>query len=386
MALLSRPRRAAITAALAALLLAGCGASPTDTAQRGAADAGGALADVYAAVDGKTGQERYDILLGLAREEAKQGPFGFYHSGTFTAEIDAFQSMTGLKVGDFEATSERVAERVVSEGQAGRPGSAVVLGGTDDMSNLDLAGGLSKLETVMRDDVDQKYQTDSWISPIGIMEMPTFNTDAVAPEQLPKTWEDLFTNFNGRIGIELTDWSWYASLVQRYFVEQKGMTQDAAIALVTAGLRGASTVDGHTLIANLLASGQFDYVPNAFAHYVPALEKEGAPISNGNLSPDMPPFFVALGAGITKNTTHPASGLLFIEFLLSPQGQSIIAGRNYVPTSSTYPSETLLQKYPNAISDSVVVADGENVTDVQNQWKARFDELLRQAGTSQVDK
>jgi iron(III) transport system substrate-binding protein len=384
MALLSRPRRAGIAAAAcAAVILAGCGASPTDTPQGGGAS-GDALANVYAAVEGKTGQDRFDTLLGLAREEAKVGPFGFYHSGTFTKEIEAFQNLTGLKVGDFEATSERVAERVVSEHQAGRPGSAVVLGGGDDMSNLYLAGGLAELDTPMRENVSQDYQTESWISPIGIMEMPTYNSEAVSRDQLPRTWEDFFTNFDGRIGIELTDWSWYGSLIQRYFVEQKGMTEDAAIKLVTDGLRGASTVDGHTLTANLLASGQYDYVPNAFAHYVPPLAEEGAPITYDGLSPDMPPFFVVLGAGITKDTPQPASALLFIEFLLSEQGQTIINDRHYVPTSDTYQGETLLEKYPHAITDAVVVPEGADVTEVQNEWKAKFDELLRQAGTAQV--
>jgi iron(III) transport system substrate-binding protein len=386
MALLSRSRRAGIAAVVCAtVVLVGCGASPTDTAP-GAGASGDPLAAVYAAVKGKTGQERFDTLLGLAREEAKSGPVGFYHSGTFRAEVDAFQKLTGLKVGDFEATSERVAARVVSEHQANRPGSAVVLGGGDDMTNLYRAGGLAELETPMRDTVSKEYQAPSWISPIGIMEMPTYNSEQIPRTQLPRTWEDLFTSFSGRIGIELTDWSWYAALVQRYFVAQKGMTEEAAIQLVTKGMHGASTVDGHTLTANLLASGQYGYVPNAFAHYVPPLAAAGAPITYDGLSPTMPPFFVVLGAGITKATPQPASALLLLEFLLSEQGQTIIAGRNYVPTSSTFKGQTLLEKYPNAITDAVVVPPGGDVTKVQNEWKAKFDELLRQAGTSQLRK
>lgn len=367
------------------LILAGCGASPTDSAAGGGEDGDAALQEVYDAVDGLTGQERFDALLEMAEEEADQGPFGFYHSGTFTAEIEAFQELTGLEVGDFEATSERVAERVVSENEAGRPGSSVVLGGADDMSNLMLAGGLSELETVTRDTVGEDFQGDGWVSPIAIMEMPAYNSDAVSPEDLPETWEDFFTNFGGRIGIELTDWSWYASLVQSYFVEQQGMTEDEAIAFVTEGLRGASTVDGHTLTANLLASGQFDYVPNVFAHYVPDLQESGAPISYEGLSPDMPPFVVALGAGLTADNTHPASGLLFLEYLMSAEGQELIAARDYVPTADTYTGETLLDQYPNAIPDRVGIDEGEDIVAVQELWKQRFDELLRAAGTTQVD-
>lgn len=379
----ARRRPSVLVAIGASVLVAACGASPTDTPSR--AEGGGGLQAVYAAVEGKTGQERFDVLLEMAREEAAKGPFGFYHSGTFTAEVEAFERLTGLEVGDFEATSERVAERVSNEHQAGRVGSSVAMASPEELITLRGSGAVEQLRSPVLDTVGDDFQGDGWVSPLAIMEMPTYNSDKVQRADLPTSWEDFFTNFDGRIGIELTDWRWYGAIVENYFVAQRGMTEQQAIDLITKGLRGASTVDGHTLSANLLASGQYDYVPNLYAHYVPALAGEGAPISYDGLAADMPPFFTVVAVGLTAGSTHPASGLLFLEFLMSAECQDIIGSRDYIAPASTYSGRTLLDDFPNAIPERVQPGPGEDLSDVQERWTARFDELLRNAGTSKIE-
>src|SRR5687768_15699557 len=87
----------------AGLVLTACGESPTDSPSgeaAGPADAsecadGNSPEEVYGAVEGQTGEEYTETLLSLAEEETQ--PFGFYHSGTFTAEIEAFQEKYGLE-------------------------------------------------------------------------------------------------------------------------------------------------------------------------------------------------------------------------------------------------------------------------------------------------
>lgn len=381
-----RPPGTIVSLLTVGLVLAACGASPTDSPDAGDAggaaestcDEGNSTEDVFAAVDGQEGDERFDTLLALAEEEPSL--FGFYHSGTFTAEIEAFQELTGLEVADFEATSERVMERANAEQQAGRLNSAVILGGDEDVEALYEEGGLADLETTARDLVPDNQQSDSWVSPVVIMMMPAYNTNAVDPADAPKTWEEFFTDFDGRVGIEVTDWQWYAALVQNYFVGQQGMTEDEAIALITEGLQGAQTVDGHTLTASLLASEQYDYVPNVFAHYVPGLAEEGAPVTYEGLSPDMPPVYLQLGVGLTEGTCQAASGLLFLEFLMSAEGQEIIASRDYVAPASSYEGESLLEQYPNAMPGETEPREGQTKAEANQEWIDKYDELLRAIG------
>lgn len=370
-------RRAAVLLAVGAVV-AGCGSSPTDTgggAQGGSGSGGADLQSVYSAVSGLTGQQRYDKLLQMAKDAG--GTIGFYHAGDLTPEVSAFEQATGLKVNDFQATSERVMERVTQEEQASRQASDVVLGAGGDMQNLNAAGGLATLNTPTLGDVVADFKTTYDISPYALMEMPTYNTDKVNVAKLPKTWEDLFRNPPGRLAIEITDEDFYETLVRKYFMQQKGMSEQAAINLVTKGYQGAQQVDGHTLVANLLASGQYAYVPNLFAHYVAKLQKSGAPISYDHLSPTMPPFVTNLFAGLTKGGKNPAGGLLFIEWLMGPDGQKVIAGQDYVPVSKEYQGTTLLKQHPNAIVQNLYLTDTAKQT---ADWKAKFQALLQSIG------
>jgi iron(III) transport system substrate-binding protein len=365
------------------LLIAACGSSPTDTesdgGKAGDCSKGHSPQEVYDATKGQSGEEYASTLAKLAKDE--QQPFGFYHSGTFTEEIEAFQKKyDGLKVGDFDATSERVMERVRSEKKAGRVGSATVLGGDEDLEALNLEGGLAKLEAPSREFLTEDQQGDTWVSPVGIMAMPSYNSKSLSKDELPKSWEDFFTNFKGEVGIEITDWPWFSAVVTRYLMGEKGMSEKDAIAMVTKGLHNAQTVDGHTLVASLLASKQYDYVPNVYAHYIPGLQADGAPVEYQDLPADMPPTYLQLGIGLTEGTCQAASGLLFIDFLMSKEGQDIIASRNYIAPSSTYEGETLLDKYPNAMPDGPVVKDGQTQQEANDEWAQKYDEVLRTIG------
>jgi iron(III) transport system substrate-binding protein len=361
--------------------LAACGASPTDTIKSGGgASASEALDSVYQAVKGLTGDARYQKLLELAKKES--GPVGFYHSGDMTPEVKAFTAQTGIKVADFQATSERVAERVNNENKAGRQASDVVLGGASDMIALHGEGGFAPLDSPVSDTVTQNFKAADMVDPVAIMQLPSYNTNAVKPGDVPKTWDDYFTTFSKRKAIELTDWEWYATIVTKYFVEKKHMTEDAAIKLITEGMKGSSAVDGHTLVAQLLASGQYDFVPNLYAQYLPGLLSQGAALSNDGTSADLPPTVVTLQMGLTKGGKQPAGGLLLLEWMMSAKGQKVVADQGYIAPANTYQGQSLIEKYPYAIFDTVF----SESAGFQDKWKKAFDTLLQAAGTKKVAK
>lgn len=373
--------RSAAAVLAAGALVAGCGSSPTDSGGAGGGKTGD-LQSVYKAVNGLTGTQRYDKLLSLAKK-VNGGTIGYYHPGEMKPEVKAFEKQTGLKVNDFQATSERVMERITQEQKAGQQGSDVVLGGSDDMQALTKEGGLAKLNTPVSADVGKDFKSAYDVSPIAIMEMPTYNTDKVSANKLPKSWEDLFRHPPGRLAIEITDQSWYETIIKKYFEKQKGMSEQDAIKLITGGFKGAQQVDGHTLVANLLASGQYAYVPNLFAHYVPGLKKSGAPISYDGLAPNMPPVLTTLSIGLTKGAKNPAGGLLFLEWMMAKEGQKVIASKDYVPTSSTYTGTTLYKQHPNALISNFYLTDSAQE---QQDWKNKFQKLLQSIGGKPASK
>ncbi len=86
---------------------------------------------------------------------------------------------------------------------------------------------------------------------------------------------------------------------------------------------------GHTLLANLVPTGEVPLALTAYSYRVEQLKKEGAPVEIVY----MPPVVAfPTGAGIFKRAPHPYAALLFEDFILT-DGQKILAEREAVPTN-----------------------------------------------------
>ena len=83
---------------------------------------------------------------------------------------------------------------------------------------------------------------------------------------------------------------------------------------------------GHTLIQTLAAAGERPIVAVAFANGVDRLKKDGAPIDWVAADPIIGLTF---GLGLVKDAPHPNAARLFIDFLLSREGQEILAAVGY---------------------------------------------------------
>src|SRR6202012_2894128 len=93
-----------------------------------------------------------------------------------------------------------------------------------------------------------------------------YNTNLVKKADLPKTYQDLLNpKWKGKLGIEAEDLDWFAGAVTD-LAGQKGMDEKKALDVFRniATTNGYSVRKGHTLLANLVASGE---VPLALTVY-----------------------------------------------------------------------------------------------------------------------
>jgi iron(III) transport system substrate-binding protein len=356
-----------------AVSLAACGSSPTDSEGGDASGgSGGSLDEVYQEVDGLEGEERMDRLVELAEENG--GKVGWYYVGDMTALIDGFEEATGLSVVDYQTVSEDLAERAGQEFQTDQQGSDLLLGAAVDLETLDGDGVLGTLETPAVEDVDESYTGPNAIAPYANLFATAYNTDLIEPGQEPSSYEELFDGSYGRLGIETGDWYWYQAVVRQYFMDKKGMTEQEAIDLITDGLASASQVEGHSLLAELLASGEYAATPHTFTHSVVPLVEADAPIDFVENSDDIPPVALTNTMGITEGGPNPAGGLALLEWLMSSDGQQIFADLNYLTTSNSFTGESIRDDFPTPL-----VVDTGNAED-QQEWQAKYDELLQTIG------
>jgi hypothetical protein len=122
---------------------------------------------------------------------------------------------------------------------------------------------------------------------------------------------------------------------------------------------------GHTLLAELVASGEILMVPDAHVQGVERLKKRGAPV---DWKPLQPAFGQPSSVGLSRRAPHPHAALLFADFILSREGQEIIKARERVPSSRAV--DSALNRFDYALVDPVIVLDE------WAQWEKRWSALF----------
>lgn len=367
----------AVTTALICTLAA-CGGSPT--AENGAGGAAGAkagksagLEKVLAQVKGLKGAQRRAKLVELAKAEDKNSgkPFNQYT----TMNLDnskpvaaAFEKKYGIKQELYRATGTTVVQRVTEETKAKfQNGADVVSMNGTEIEMLDRAGVLAPIQVGVADDLAEVHKT--WVSNYLNVFIAAWNTKQVTSP--PKTWEELLGGSQGKLSLEVGDFDWFATLVQEYFVKQKGMSEKAAVDLVRKAAKGAYGVDGHTVQNELLASGEFGIAPSLYLHNTLQRIDEGAPIGWDKPAPVQPLIVRANGIGINAATDRPATALLFVEYMVE-DAQPLLASFHRTPAN---------RKAPGGIPSQykIINVNLKDLLDNEDKWKSLYEDVTREA-------
>ncbi len=150
----------------------------------------------------------------------------------------------------------------------------------------------------------------------------------------PTSFQDLADpKWKGKLAMEPTDSDWFAALEQ-YFTTQASpkMTQDQFETMMKKIAANSQLISGHSTEASALAAGQVQVVVTGHAQSMEQLQAAGAPIAFG------PPFVTPVvqrpqGMGISYEAPHPASAMLFYDFMLSPVGQKMLQQNGVLPAN-----------------------------------------------------
>jgi iron(III) transport system substrate-binding protein len=368
--------------AVAAALAVGCGGSPTAEEPQKAGASGGAdrqaegtkrLQAVYDQVQGLDQDARRKKLLELAaKEEGKFSVYGSTNLDEAEPIISAFEDLSGLEPEVYRASSSDLLQRILQESQANfKAGADVVYTNGPELQVLDDRKLLLKLDTPFsRDVVQETIVSENWV-PIYLNAFTAaWNTKAVSGSKMPKSWEDVLSKFGGNLAMEVGDWDWFATLVTQYF-EKKGMSEEEAVALFRKAASGARMVDGHTLMTELMAAGEFDAASSVYKHRAAQLKGDGAPIE---WEPAVEPIVIRPnGIGIYADTDAPATSLLFVDFMLTDV-QKMLVDFDRTPASTKVPGGGVPSKY------EVLVSDLRTLNDEREKWEGLYEEIAREAG------
>jgi iron(III) transport system substrate-binding protein len=190
----------------------------------------------------------------------------------------------------------------------------------------------------------------------------SWNTDSVPEGSQPTSWEDLADpRWKGRLVLEVDDIEWYSGLHQHWI--ESGKSDAEADALFEAMAANARFVKGHSLMAQLLASGEFDVAASPFLNGVRRLQAKGAPIA---FEPLVEPLIATpSGVAIVEGAAHPAAAVLFADWLLT-DAQELFAGLDIIAA----------RKDLQTVGDAVVLnVDLSALGEDFEMWRDRYGQL-----------
>lgn len=340
-------------------------------------------------LDGLSLKQREAKLYDLAKKEG--GQLSWYTSLSKLigpAVVKAFEAKyPGIKVDMYRAGSEDVTARVYQEANAGTSGADVVeTNGTEMLFFQHRKNILIPYRgSPYAQQIPKAYRFDTWTADRIEDFVVAWNTNLVKKGEEPKSWADLASaRWKGKIAMEPTDIDWFAGAVQ-YQVEQQlkklkkpktkkaqarqaANVQKSVEAMFANMARNAQIVSGHTTQATLLAAGQFSAIVSAHAQSVNALAADGAPVT---LKPFVNPVLVRpQGIGLVYRLKHPATALLFYDFLVGPEGQKVLQANGSEPARNGMDSPELVGAKRYDIDLRPIVSNFK-------MWSDKYDALMR---------
>ena len=302
-------------------------------------------------------------LVSAAQKESEVVVYTSLVSEDLAALSAAFEKKHGIKVKGWRAGSEKVLQRTLTEARAGRHDADIIETNGPELESLYREKVLQPLTSAhLKDLMPQAIRPHGhWVGTRINMFVQSYNTKLVAKDEVPKSYADL-TNprWKGRLGIEAEDEDWFAMVV-RELGEERGLKIFRDIARVN----GFSVRKGHTLLAGLVASGEVPFALTTYSHGAEKMKQRGAPLEWYAIEPAIGR---ANGVAIVAKPAHPHAAALFVDFILSPEGQAILEKGGYVPANLKIGNSA--QKLPLKFVDPAVVLDEAD------KWKKLWNEIV----------
>ncbi len=316
---------------------------------------------------GYAGADRQQRLLDGAK---KEGPLSIYtsaQSDDMGALVAGFEKKYGLKTSTWRAGSEKVLQRAVTEARGGRHTVDIIETNGPELESMSREKILVPVKSPnLSQLIPQALRPHGdWVGTRLNVFVQAWNTKLVKKEELPKTWDDLLhPRWKGRLGIEAEDQDWLSGVCAE-IGEAKGIKLFKDI----VAANGMSVRKGHTLLTQLVVSGEIPFSLTVYNYKAQQLKEKGAPIDWLSIGT---PIARANGVGMAKAAPNPHSAVLFYDYEISEEGQKILAGRDFVPTST---------KVENPFAKTGLrFVDAAKMLDEGDKWMKLYGELFAGKG------
>lgn len=313
-----------------------------------------ASAAVTNAVDEKT--------IELAK---KEGRVSFYTSmGADESKLvaDAFQAKyPGIKVEITRLGSEKLLQRILNEKRAG---SHLVDAVTNSGMEIQMLGRAKMLARHITPEFssflpESRDATWGWADMYSNIRLVAYNTQMVPKDKIPRRYEDLLEPmWKGQIGFPEGQYSWFATML-KVMGEANGRKFFQGLARQNLNYRNSQN-----LVTQFVSAGEFS-LGFVYDTQVLRFKKRGAPIDIAPL-----PFITQNihPLALSAQAPHPNAAKVYIDYVLSKEGQSFIKNMGRVISRSDIPRDDFAKA--KIVFDDPTIVDRLN--GVMDDYKKYF--------------
>ena len=259
-----------------------------------------------------------DGLLEGARREGELVYYASMNVAEANAVIGAFEKRYPfIKVKLNRIGSEKLLTRVLTEARAKKIFADVIQTVEFSMHIFSRSGILARYTPQANSIYPKEFKEEGfWTTVYYNAYVTAYNTRLVATRALPKSYDDLLDpKWKGALMMEGTKADWFAGMLQ-ILGQERGLKYMRALAKQQPSPR-----EGHELLAQLIVAGEGLCDITSPAASVERMKERGAPIEWKALG-EVPAIMV--GIGLSAQAPHPNAAKVFLDFVLSREGQKLM--------------------------------------------------------------
>ncbi len=294
-------------------------------------------------------QDRMPLTLDRAKKEGSLTLYSSMAPSEVGPIVKEFEKKYALKVDVWRSTSEGILQRALNESKAKKFNFDVVETNAPEVEILAREKTLAEFYSPHQADLPQNLipKHKLWVPDRINFYVVAFNTNKIKREELPTHLEGfLHAKWRDKLGVEATDGDWMGAVINE-LGESRGMALFRKLSELRPDVR-----KGHNLLAQMVSNGEVPVALTTYLGNAQSLKQRGAPV---DWLPIEPVVARPQALALSKNAPHPYSALLFADFLISPEAQTILNNLGRPPANVNIKSK--LNNFNFVVADPALMIE-----------------------------
>ena len=260
-----------------------------------------------------------------AEAEGKMVFYAVFNANDTKTLIDAFKKeYPKIDATFYRATDSQMMQRILNEARAGKSLWDVAVVTSSYGHDLKKRGFFAPYDSPERRFYRAGYKDPqaTWTSIYTNYGAFGYNTRSVPKSSLPKSHDDLLKpEWKGQLTIARKAYEWFGTMI-------KAMGDEKGLNFMRALAKQVHLSDSGILILQLVVAGEYKGGLSAYSSTFERIKAVGAPADWLYLNPV---FANIHPMGLSAKATNANAGKLFIDFVLSKRGQTILKDQKRIP-------------------------------------------------------